>query len=369
MIAGDLACRRKLNGFGLIPRSLLTLMGFSLRKQDRLPIFGIFLARLVVGLIDPTAVLLLGLTVNLLLIGPDAITASNEWVYARFGLNGDGQAYARLIFLFWLGVAVVSMFVLKASLSALLHFASTRHFAKLQSANVEIWTERLFSSTDANQNSSKELEVMGHVLTTGATAIYQRTLANLLTVASEVAILLLTVGVLLTVQPGITVGTIAFLVAVTLFIQKVLGGFFKREGERLGALSVSSSRLLRQTILSYRELRLAGTMGGVLSRFNFERNQIALATARIQAASQLPRYFLETVLVIGAFVIAAIEYTSTDFAQATSVVVLFLAAGSRLIPSLITVLNSYAEVRGAIGDVDKTFALLDPEKGQYEWRN
>ena len=70
----------------------------------------------------------------------------------------------------------------------------------------------------------------------------------------------------------------------------------------------------------------------------------------------IPEYVFEVALVIGAGLLAASQLVTKDLNAAVTIAV-FLAAGSRVVPSMIRLQGATMSVRTAAGQAEPTFAL------------
>jgi ATP-binding cassette subfamily C protein len=72
-----------------------------------------------------------------------------------------------------------------------------------------------------------------------------------------------------------------------------------------------------------------------------------------------PKYMFEGALVIGGFGLAGVLFTTQDSVEAVGSLALFLAAGTRVMPSLLRFQGATLGLRGAAGAAGPTFALAD----------
>jgi ABC-type multidrug transport system fused ATPase/permease subunit len=102
-----------------------------------------------------------------------------------------------------------------------------------------------------------------------------------------------------------------------------------------------------------------------VDRFRGLRWQAATAQADVQIMSQVSKYVFEIALVLGGGLLAISQLFTRDAAAALSVIVVFLAAASRMMPSLLRMQSSSLNIRSYAGIAELTFALakeLEEEK-------
>jgi ABC-type multidrug transport system fused ATPase/permease subunit len=94
-----------------------------------------------------------------------------------------------------------------------------------------------------------------------------------------------------------------------------------------------------------------------------EIGKLRFSLADISAeASFMPyvsKYVIETTVVLGAVIIAAIQFLLQDATQAVATLAIFLAAGTRIAPAVLRVQQSSVSIRGSIGAALPTLDLID----------
>jgi ABC-type multidrug transport system fused ATPase/permease subunit len=73
----------------------------------------------------------------------------------------------------------------------------------------------------------------------------------------------------------------------------------------------------------------------------------------------MPKYVFEAALVVGGFLLAGVLFATQDSVAAVGTLALFLAAGTRVMPSLLRLQGAALTLRGASGIASSTFALAD----------
>jgi ABC-type multidrug transport system fused ATPase/permease subunit len=208
-----------------------------------------------------------------------------------------------------------------------------------------------------------------YALVSGAGSATVLVLGQVVTIWTEGALLLVLTVALLAVDPLVTLGAVIFFGLVALVIQRALGGWAHRSGRLLADKEIESLNAVQEALGSYRETTVSNRRYYYVERVQKLRWQAAPAVATMQYMALLPKYLFEAALVVGALVLAAYLFTTDDAVVAVGTLTLFLAASSRVMPSLLRLQVASIGLRNAAGSASKTFELAqdlaDSQKEGY----
>jgi ABC-type multidrug transport system fused ATPase/permease subunit len=94
-----------------------------------------------------------------------------------------------------------------------------------------------------------------------------------------------------------------------------------------------------------------------VDRFDRLARESANAGATNSFLAEIPKYVLESALVLGGFTLAIVQFLTKDLAAAAATVGLFLAAGFRIIPALLRLQGAGITIRSAAAAARKTYEL------------
>jgi ABC-type multidrug transport system fused ATPase/permease subunit len=86
---------------------------------------------------------------------------------------------------------------------------------------------------------------------------------------------------------------------------------------------------------------------------------IAENSAEMAFMPNISKYVIESTLVVGGFIICAIQFLTKDSAQAIGTLSIFLAAGSRIAPALLRIQHEALSIRNSTGAADPALQLID----------
>jgi ABC-type multidrug transport system fused ATPase/permease subunit len=325
-----------------------------LTKRDR-NLFGLAtLAQMALSLLDLAGIALIGAigVVAVSGIDPNALPETvNVWK-ERFGLGG--LTASQLIGL--LAASAVVLLLLKTLLSALI----TRrmlHFLANRQADVSARMARTILSRQLLEVQRWSTSEVLYALTGGVAAAITTLLGASLIILTEV-FLFIVIGIgLLIVDPLLTIVSAAFFGLVVYFLQIWLGRASAKNASVQANRGMSTITAVSEALTTYRETTVLNRRDFYVDRFDRLARESANAGAKNAFLAEIPKYVLESTLVVGGFALAIVQFLTKDLAAAAAIVGLFLAAGFRIIPALLRLQGAGIQIRSASAAARKTYEL------------
>jgi ATP-binding cassette, subfamily B, bacterial PglK len=342
----------------LIKVSAMTKAFHALRllnPKEKLVFWLFVVARFLVNLMDIAGVGLLALAVNFLISDP-GVTGSLTPVFELLRIEVDERG-SKLPALFILGFVVSGIFVLKAVFSMLLIYGSTQQISNLEIRYSKLWMD-LLTVTKGRFNAEALKEDIGYVSTAGAYAVFQRTLTPAGTMVSESAGLFVTVAVLAMLQPGITIGVLGYFGIIGYLLQRQVGLRTTRNADNYTSAHLNAVRMVREAIENEKALFLSGQRHHFVSRFAAYREVSSRSQANISILNTVPRYVVESALILGAFGLAGMAFAFQPPLEAATTLTFFLTAATRMTPTLLSLFSAVSMIVSAKTDVRLTEAML-----------
>lgn len=177
--------------------------------------------------------------------------------------------------------------------------------------------------------------------------------------ASELALLAALAVSLLLLNPAVALGAVAFFGAIAWGLQRQLGTRASRFGSERAHADTISARTVQESLGAYREIVVADRRAFYLDRLDALRTTAARASAGSQLVMMFPKYIFEAALVVGAFALSAVLFATRSPSVAAGTFALFLAAASRVMPSLLRLQSAALSIRTASGPASYTYALAE----------
>ena len=330
-------------------QSSLSLLG----RRQRVILALLTLVQMVSAFMDLAGVLFIGLvaaqfTGSLTGLAPDGAQISGPQSVEVPWLGATDLASLLLMAaLLLLGKSVISITLTRISLSFLAH----------QQARI---SETLFHgllgrfSVHEFGNSSQNY---AFALTNGVGFATVIVLGQSQIFLSEIALLVVLSAGLIILDPTTTVLSLIFFGCIALVLHFALARRSRRLGSLVSNTEIQSIADVQQTLVNYQFLKVARRLARVVMDFARTRTISARAQANLSFIGQLPKFGFDVALVLGAALLIGSQVLFNDLTSALTVVALFLAAGSRVLPSLLRLQGALLAVNSGAARAGPTYSL------------
>jgi ABC-type multidrug transport system fused ATPase/permease subunit len=197
-------------------------------------------------------------------------------------------------------------------------------------------------------------------LTRGTHAAIGIVLGQAVAALSELALLTVLAIPLLVINPAVALGAIAFFGVITWGVQRALGSRAARFGSQSARVDdLLSLRTIQEALGAYREITVTGRRSFYVEHLRNLRDRSASSAVSSQIVAMLPKFVSEAGLVLGAFMLAVVLFTTQPVAVAAGTLTMFLAAATRVVPALLRMQSAALSIRAASGPAEPTFALAE----------
>jgi ABC-type multidrug transport system fused ATPase/permease subunit len=341
------------NGGVTALRAVRTALGLLTPRDRRLYVVAV-LIQMALSLLDLVGVLLLGAVgaIGVTAVQSQPPPAQIQSLAADLGLDGLSDQSLTAVLALTAGIFLLA----KSIISSLLSRRTLKFLANRQA----LLAGRLTSSYLSLPLS----EVQRRTPERAAFAIFQGTqaatliiLGSAMVALAEMALLVLLGTALLFVDPLVTIGAIAYFSVLAWALQRVMGRWAGNLGAGQAEADVASLSVLQEVLGSYREIVVMNRREYYVRRIQDWRWTSARINADRAFIAQFPKYAFEAALVVGALLLAAYLLGTQSAAVAVGTMVVFLAAGSRVMPSLLRLQTSTALIRDGAGVFEGTVQL------------
>jgi ATP-binding cassette subfamily C protein len=196
-------------------------------------------------------------------------------------------------------------------------------------------------------------------ITSGIDNLTLNFLGSLAILITEIVFLVTMLSVVFFIQP--VTGLIAFSIfaLASLIINKLTSGRARSYSSESSYLGILYNRKLLETLLVYRELFLRNKEIAVAKEVQVARSRSLVLRAKLLMLPTLSKYLFELTLVLGGAVTALIQTFISDGVTAITSVTIFLAAASRILPSLIRAQGAVIAIRQSEGSSEVTVNQLN----------
>ncbi|MDE0973551.1 MAG: ABC transporter ATP-binding protein [Candidatus Nanopelagicales bacterium] len=325
-----------------------------LTSRDRRLLALITVAQMSTSILDLVGVLLIGLVTALSLSVMSAAPkpAMVENVLEFLGLSNNDPVTVALT------LAAVAGFLL--ILKSVANLLLTRRILRFLANRQALVSGRLAAgllSRPLLQVQKQSSQQTVYSLTSGVASATVTILGQGTIALTETALLIVLALGVLALSPVVTAFAIVFFMLISLALQRAIAVKAGSRGLSSAHLSVQSIQTVQEALRTYREAVVSQRRGLYVQRFQDLCRKLAINSTDIQFAAMIPKYVLEIALVCGAGLLALSQLLTEDLPSAVAIIAVFLAAGSRIVPSILRLQSASILIRTAAGQAAPTFEL------------
>ena len=207
--------------------------------------------------------------------------------------------------------------------------------------------------------NKRSIQSTVYSLTEGVNAITIGVLSSTIIAIADGSLLILLTLALFIADPGLAIlSTILFSgIALTLHHQQSVRA--KIIGEEFSYLSIKSNEKISEVLSSYREAVVRDRRAYYSNEIGSLRLKLAKVTAEKGFMPNLSKYVIESGIIVGALISAAIQFITDDAVRAVATLSIFIAAGTRIAPALLRVQQNLIQVKNSLGTANPTLDLID----------
>lgn len=196
-------------------------------------------------------------------------------------------------------------------------------------------------------------------LTFGVQTITLGVISTLVVLLSDITLLLfLVVGLFLVDAITASITVILFSgIAVILYIlsSKKIVNLSKLHTD----LSLEGNENILQAISAFREATVRNRRGYYAETIGANRFKISDLSAEISFIPNISKYVIEGSVIIGAILIAGIQFLLKDSTQAIATLAVFIVAGSRIAPAFMRIQQGAIQIRSSLGGARPTLRMIE----------
>ena len=233
-----------------------------------------------------------------------------------------------------IALAVALVFLMKSVFSIWLNLLTSLTVARIEGAFSSELAEDFFSPPASSETWPDSVsDFQNRVMySTGAISSFLNARLSFVAEASLTSALIV---IFVAINPIATISMFVFMGLVLFGLNRIIGFRIQRNGRLAIAGSQTSLETSRDLFGVKREALSSGTTSSWIAKFTAGRTQAAEATAVIYTLNSLPRYVVETSLVMSIFAFIGGVVIFSDLATQAVTIGVFMAGGLRLVASLL----------------------------------
>jgi ABC-type multidrug transport system fused ATPase/permease subunit len=323
-----------------------------LSTRERTVFFTLLSLRALSGLLDIAGIALIGLVTSIAAVR--LTTKAGAPAPTLLGFRIPNVTDTELL---WLVVLVLAVFVVKALIAIALTRGIAYYVAAIEARNAYDLAEYLLrESLDSIKRFSKA-EIQ-YALTGSTTYAFTGLLNNVATIASEGFLLVVIAATFFVVNPVIAIFALVYFGLVVLIIQVFIARSLRKAGRDAVSGTVDTINALSDTLDTFREIAVLQKQGLFIERIRRARSSLASSDATRTFIAGMPRYVIETSLMLGVVAIVGYEFLTNQLGTGLVVVGIFLTGGVRMMASLLPLQSAFANIKQNAEQAQSALDLL-----------
>lgn len=315
--------------------AVATVLGLLL-PRERTIYWMLVVGRALTGLLDVVGILLIGIVSAIA-----AASVSGGPAPVVLGMQIPALDSSGLL---WLVVGVLAAFLLKALLAVTLMRAQSRFVARVETRNAAALAASLLAGSPATMRRHSRADIQ-FAITDSTVYAFTGLLNNVATLVAESFLVLVIVATLTVVDPVVAAFTLLYFAIVVVVIQGLIGRALKRAGREAVDGTLTTIGAIGDTLAAHRELTVLQKREVFVARIDAARARIANSGATLTFLGGMPRYVIETALMLGVVLLVASLLAVSGPESALVIVGVFLTGGVRMMASLVPLQNAVANIR------------------------
>lgn len=333
---------------------------FNRRQRKKLALLGI--VQVLLSLIDIAAVGLLAVLGNLAVVGIQSRITSGSTYKLLERLNiatSSVQTQAVILGSLALGLMLIRSFASIAIIRVSLRGISASS-ARISSDLIT----KVFTASKIKSAGESSQEVL-YSVTQGITLITIGIVGTFVSIIGDIGlVILMFIGIVL-INPLIAVLSL-IIFGVTIFVlSRNLHGRAVALGSETAVLNVKSNKLIMESVSLQTDMVIRNKMNYFANQISQIRSELMETNRELVFLPNISKYIFETTVLIGAFLLAGIEFVLFDAPTAVASLTLFMASGSRVIPALLRTQQGFMSIKTNLAAADSTLELVR----RFEGRN
>jgi len=334
-----------------------------LNKEDRFRLILILIANTLLAFLDLIGVALIGIASAILIRGLQAQTAGNQVSRFLELVNLDGVPQRSLLVI--LGCSAVFFFILKTVLSVyflrrILRYMTVRN-AQISSILISKMLNR-----PVEKIFSKSIQHQIYNVTGGVDRLISGVVTSLITIASDLVLLLVMLIGLMLVDPITSIGTFIIFSGIAFLLYFLMHKRVVTLNNKNTYLNIYLHQKISEGINSFRDLFIKGGREYYVNEIRKSKMKLAEYDAEIKFIPNISKYTIEVSVILGIAIISTIQFYWFDANRAIAVISVFLAASSRIAPAIIRLQQNVVQVKSNLAAAKPTFDLIEDLSGVEE---
>lgn len=326
----------------------------SILQQDaRRRLFFSLALQVITSVLDVLGVCLMGLMISEAQGAGRTVSSVSISRYLPSSLFGISHTSG----VFLLILSAVCCFILKAFLAPLVH---KRLIVQLGYASVSLSSEisRETFQQDLLFAERRSIQENIFLLTEATFLTLQGILGFFSLIFAESLLLALMLGLLLFVNPLLTIFIIVYFISLLMLLNKFSRNTTQKYSKNLNDSLVDASKDIQESLQAFREVYASQRVDSIVETASVKLLNSVESRAVLSWLNLLPKYILDASTIFGIVLVGGFAWLQSSEQTATVISVLFLVAASRIMPSLLRINTGFHGINNCADAADRIYTLL-----------
>ena len=235
---------------------------------------------------------------------------------------------------------IILIFIVRTSLAIVGNFRILKFLGNRAASASASMVSKLLASKPDYILRKKSQELL-YSVTTGIDILILSYISSASILLTEALFLVVLVSGVFAFSPSAGLITLLVFGISSILISRLTSSRGRSLAEKSSRLGVRYNEKLLETLSVYRELLLRGQLGKASSEIQKDRTLILRIRAQLMFLPILSKYLFEFSIIIGGSVVGFSQILLQDSKSAIASIVIFVAASTRILPSLVRAQNSF----------------------------
>jgi ABC-type multidrug transport system fused ATPase/permease subunit len=328
---------------------------YLLSKQDRLKLVFASILQASLGLLDVIGLISIGVLISNIVSNSTESDSAGRVLNLFQRLGFDDLSINDINFI--LIIIVVTSLTFKTLISLVVTRKSMKFLSRCGAKISGAVFSKLLSVSILKHQKYTQQE-LAFTVTRGVEIITLQILAPIIILFSDLVMLFFVVITLTLVDFRLTVISLIFLMLIGYFLDFYMKKSATNIGREYSAKAIEINEKVIEALSVFRELIVRQRQNFYVSEMEILRFQLADSSAEMRFIPYVSKYVIEGSLIIGASILGIYQFLIAGQAEALQISVIFLAAMTRMAPSMLRVQQSIIGIRTSSGSALSTLEII-----------
>ena len=260
---------------------------------------------------------------------------------------------------------IILIFIFRTSLAIVGNFRILKFLGNRAASASASMVSKLLASKPDYILRKKSQELL-YSVTTGIDILVLSYISSASILLTEALFLVVLVSGVFAFSPSAGLLTLLVFGISSILISRLTSNRGRSLAEKSSRLGVTYNEKLLEILSVYRELLLRGQLGKASSEVQRVRTLILRIRAQLMFLPILSKYLFEFSIIVGGSVVGFSQILLQDSKSAIASIVIFVAASTRILPSLIRAQNSFLTMRQSEGGAQLTLDVIEEIENLFD---